>query len=187
MNRLALSIVLVFSIAFALYLSTWLEQDEQVIVNDQNTALIPNYEASNMRTRLFNKAGKLAHEVEATEMQHFDELGFVTFSEPTYRIHIEQQNTPWILSAFEGTLYNNKRIQLEQNVSIVNQQADSFVSTINTSFIEINLDTNLVFSDQAVQIIGPDYVVQSMGFNANLDTQQYELSQHVQTEYSPQR
>jgi lipopolysaccharide export system protein LptC len=40
-------------------------------------------------------------------------------------------------------------------------------------------------SDQYVSIIGPNYVVNSNGFKANLETQQYELFDHVKTVFQP--
>ena len=82
-------------------------------------------------------------------------------------------------------MYNNELIQLENNVVIENQSVDDFVRTIRTAFIEINLYTKQMTSDQPVEIRGLQYVINSNGFNANLRTQEYELIDHVQTIYSP--
>ena len=40
-------------------------------------------------------------------------------------------------------------------------------------------------SDQPVKIQGQNYVINSNGFTADLETQQYEFKDHVQTVYEP--
>ena len=62
---------------------------------------------------------------------------------------------------------------------------DRFIQTIETSFIEINLNDNTVTSDQPVVITGPDYIIRSNGFIANLLTRKFELFDHVQTVFQP--
>ena len=89
------------------------------------------------------------------------------------------------MTAQEGTLYNNDLIQLENQVVIENQTSDDFVKSLSTEYIQINLDTKQMTSDQVVEIQGTQYVILSNGFNANLRTQEYELLDHVQTTYSP--
>ena len=76
---------------------------------------------------------------------------------------------------------------MERNVIITSLSDEAFVKTITTEFLQINLDTKIMTSDQAVMIKGQDYQIQSNGFNANLHTKEYELKQHVQTIYSPNR
>jgi len=187
MNRLGLSIVLIFGAAFALYLPTWLDDDAPTQQINMNEALVPNYEVINLRSKLYDKDGNLTHQVSAKKMQHYDQLGFVTFQDPVYSIYIDNTTEPWQVSAKEGTLYEDNRIQLEKNVRIYNIASEEFVKQIETHFIEINLTDRTLKSDQSVQISGVDYVINSIGFKANLETQIYELSNHVQTQYTPSR
>ena len=56
-----------------------------------------------------------------------------------------------------------------------------FVRRITTNFIEIDLDAKTMMSDQAVNIMGKDFTINSNGFTANLETQKFELLNHVQT------
>ena len=79
----------------------------------------------------------------------------------------------------------NSELPIENNVLIENQSQDDFVRTIQTAFIEINLNSKQMASDEPVEIRGLRYVINSNGFNANLRTQEYELIDHVQTIYSP--
>lgn len=184
-SRLRLSIVILFVLALLMYLPTWMEEAPTEEKAEQIGTLRPAYRAKNLTTTLYNEQGKLNHRVFATNMEHYDQLGFVLFTRPEYTLYTDDASAPWLVTAREGTLYNNDTIQLDSDVEIVNQSRDDFVETIQTEFIEINLDSKKMTSDQPVIIRGLQYVINSNGFNADLQTQQYELIDHVQTVYSP--
>ena len=184
-DRLGLSISVLFIWASALYIPIWMDEDPAQQSDQGPDALKPAYKAKNLTTTLYNQEGQLNHKVFAASMEHYDQLGFVLFQKPRYTLYTDDAQSPWEVTATEGTLYNNELIQLENNVVIENQSVDDFVRTIRTAFIEINLYTKQMTSDQPVEIRGLQYVINSNGFNANLRTQEYELIDHVQTIYSP--
>jgi lipopolysaccharide export system protein LptC len=187
MNRLVISIVLIFSAAFALYLPTWLADDKKIIVSDKDAALLPNYEAKNLRSKFFDKNGNLTHQVSAEKMEHFDILGFVNFTQPEYTIYLQGDGSRWQLNANEGTFYDNNTIELVSDVQIRNLQPEDYIQTISTDFIEIDLLTKTITSDQPLVISGANVIINGIGFEANLETQKYELKNHVQTKYLPAR
>jgi len=184
-NRLGLSISALFILAMLMYIPTWMEEQPETQENRENDALKPAYKAKNLTTTLYNQNGELNHKVFAESMEHYDQLGFVLFQQPKYTLYTENASSPWVVTADEGTLYNNELIQLENQVNIENQTGDDFVRSISTKYIQINLETKQMTSDQPVEILGTQYVILSNGFNANLRTQEYELLDHVQTTYSP--
>ena len=186
MNRVTLSIGLLFILVIATNLPDWLADEDITPQTETETAWQPNYQASEMLSTLFDKDGRLSHQVFATKMEHFDMLGFTLFKQPQYTIFVASQTSPWQVSAKDGTLYEDNRIQLENNVEIRNQDEQGFARTIRTDFMEINVIDKTMESDQPVQIFGQHYVINSNGFRANLTTQQYELLDHVQTIYQPQ-
>ncbi|MBU2977688.1 LPS export ABC transporter periplasmic protein LptC [Alteromonas sp. C1M14] len=185
MNRLGISICALFVLALMLYVPLWMEEDDPLKQNAGSDALRPAYKAKNLTTTIFNSDGKLNHEVFAVSMEHYDQLGFVLFSQPKYTVFVEEGEAPWQVTAVEGTLYDNDLIQLEGNVVIKSLNEDDFIRTITTEFIKVNLDDKTMISDQPVAIRGVQTVIKSNGFNANISTQQYELIDHVQTVYSP--
>ena len=187
MNRLVVSIVLIFSAAFVLYLPTWLEDDDEVFISDKDAALVPNYEAKNLRTKLFDENGNLTHQVSAEKMEHYDQLGFINFMQPEYTIYLQNDDARWQLNADEGTFYDNNRIELASNVKIRNLQPQDYIQTITSNFIEIDLASKQISSDQPLVISGANVIINGIGFSANLATQKYELKNHVQTEYLPVR
>lgn len=185
MNRLGFSISGLFVLALLLYLPTWFDEEKQAGGNTGDTTLRPAYQARNLTTSLYDTDGKLNHKVFATTMEHYDQLGFVIFENPKYTIYVENGDSPWQVTAKEGTLYDNRLIQLESEVVITNLSDDDFVREITADFIEINLETKKMTSDQPVIIVGTQYIINSNGFNADLNTKEYELIDHVQTVYSP--
>ena len=184
-NRLGLSISALFILALLMYVPTWMEEQPETQGSSQNDALKPAYKAKNLTTTLYNQDGELNHKVFAESMEHYDQLGFVLFQQPKYTLYTESATSPWVVTAQEGTLYNNELIQLEDSVVIENKTSDDFVKSLSTEYIQINLDTKQMTSDQPVEILGTQYLILSNGFNANLRTQEYELLDHVQTTYSP--
>lgn len=184
MNRITWSIALVFTIVLALYMPILFEDDEQLNIDEANIELVPNYQAVNLKSKLFNKDGRLSHQVAADKMEHYDALGFAVFQNPVYTLYLDNGD-PWQVTAGEGTLYANNRIQLENNVKIVNVRSQAYITQITTDYIEINLIDKTLSSDQKVTISGLNYELQSIGIFGNLTTQQYEFKEHVQTVFNP--
>ncbi len=184
MNRVTLCIVVLFILALALSLPGWLSKEEVKIDSQTEDAWVPNYQASNMRSTLYNKLGQINHQVFAKKMENFDLLGFTLFKQPEYLLFAQSLH-PWRVDAQEGTLYEDQRIQFETNVEITSLDEEGYIKVIRTHFVEVNLADKTMYSDQAVEIIGPNYVIKSNGFTASLETQRYELLDHVKTVYQP--
>lgn len=185
MNRISISIGVLFLLVLLVYVPGWIGSDLQELSADSEKSWQPNYQASNMRSTLYNEQGEINHQVFATKMEHYQLLGFTIFSQPRYTIYVSNGQNPWHVEASEGTLYENNRIQLETDVEIRSLDDDGYVQTIKTQFLEINLADKTMLSDQAVEINGKDFVVRSNGFTADLTSQKYELKDHVQTQYAP--
>ncbi|WP_158972158.1 LPS export ABC transporter periplasmic protein LptC [Paraglaciecola sp. L3A3] len=184
MNRVTVCIGLLFILALALSLPGWLQKEEIIPISQTEEAWIPNYQAKKMRSTLYDKTGKINHQVFAEYMENYDLLGFTLFKQPEYLL-FSQTEHPWQVNAQEGTLYEDQRLQFENDVEIKSLNKDGYVQTIRTSFVEINLIDKTMTSDQAVEIIGPNYVINSNGFTVSLETQKYELLDHVKTVYQP--
>lgn len=185
MNRAGWSVLFIFAAVGALYVSILFQDPKEESTEKGDRELIPNYSALNLNSKLYDKNGKLSHEVAADKMEHYEELGFAIFENPVYTLFLDD-GQPWQITAQEGTLHNNNRIQLERNVKIVNLRSEEYVKAIATEFIEIDLESKTLFSDQVVEIKGQDYLVTSVGLFGDLVTQQYELKEHVKTQVNPQ-
>lgn len=185
MNRLELSIGALFLAALLIYIPVWIKQGEELQTSPDTDALNAAYQAKNLTTKLYDKAGNLSHQVFAEQMQHFDLLGFILFEKPKYTLYPKGGEASWQLTAKEGTLYDNEVLQLENDVNIHSLLPDEFVQTVQTEFIEVLLNEQTVRSDEAVTISGSHYTIKGNGFTADLQKQNYELQNHVETIYSP--
>ena len=185
MNRITISIGILFVLILMIYVPGWVDTSTDTTVQKNTDIYQPNYQARNMRSTLYDQEGKINHQVFAIKMEHFQLLGFTQFSQPQYTIYVSNNDTPWHVVAKEGTLYENNKIQLETDVEIRSMDETGFVQTIKTQFLEVNLIEKTMMSDQPVEINGRDFVVNSNGFTADLNSQRYELKEHVQTLYAP--
>jgi lipopolysaccharide export system protein LptC len=184
MNRVTLCTVVLFVLALALSLPGWLSKEEVKVDTQTEEAWVPNYQASKMRSTLYDKLGQINHQVFAQKMENFDLLGFTLFEQPSYLLFAQSLH-PWRVDAHEGTLYEDQRIQFETNVEITSLNERGYIQVIRTNFVEVNLADKTMYSDQPVEIVGPNYVINSNGFTASLETQRYELLDHVKTVYQP--
>ena len=184
MNRVTLCISVLFVLALALSLPGWMATEEVNLESQTEEAWVPNYQAIKMRSTLYDKLGQINHQVFAQKMENFDLLGFTLFKQPNYLLFAQSLH-PWRVDAQEGTLYEDQRIQFETNVEITSLDEHGYVQVIRTNFVEVNLANKTMYSDQAVEIVGPNYVINSNGFTASLETQRFELLDHVKTVYQP--
>lgn len=187
MSRLGLTIAALFTLVLLVYLPVWLAEPPGLPDGATSDALKPAYTAKNLTTTLYDAQGKLNHRVFATSMEHYDQLGFVLFGKPQYTVYMDSGESPWQVTAKEGTLYNNNLIELEADVIVKSLQPNEYVSRITTDFIRINLEDKTLSSNQPVAIHGVEFTVKSNGITGDLRTQEYELIDHVQTVYSTGR
>ncbi|GAB3011770.1 LPS export ABC transporter periplasmic protein LptC [Bowmanella dokdonensis] len=183
MNRIRISIAILFLLILATNYQWWTTPEAPLPEKQGEEVWQPNYQATNMQTSLYNEQGILSHRIRASSMEHYDMLGFTLFQQPQYRIFVREDEPPWDVTAAEGTLYEDNRIQLETNVQIKSLNAEGLVQTIETSFIEIDLNNKTMTSDQPVTILGNNYVIRGNGFSVDLTTKQFTLLDHVETLY----
>ena len=157
MNRLSLSILFLFLLIVLLNLPIWVDTNVKPEIDNDEVSWQANYEANQMLSTLYNEQGLITHKVFANKMEHFEDLGFTIFTQPQYTIFTEETESPWEVDAKEGTLYEDNRIQLEEDVHIKTLNEAGFVQQIETSFIEINLTDKTMMSDQPVVITGEHY------------------------------
>lgn len=152
--------------------------------------LQPDFVAEGLFTRIYASSGDLQHQVESVRMAHYSILNLTELTEPVYITtiaHDDGSHERWRVSADEGRYYDDERLVLERNVRIINEDNTSFVQAIETEYLTINTEQQIISTDQPVLIYGPQFEVRGNGLTARLDEQYLELNQHVQTVYYPER
>lgn len=175
---------LVIFILSALIYSLTLWKDGHIKpTNAIDTELTPDFIAEALKSAIYDQEGKLSHEIEADRMEHYSELEFSHFELPIYTLYPKNSLSPWHVKAKEATLYNNNRVTLKNDVSITSTEPDSLVQEIHCKALELDLNTNIISSDQDIIIYGKDFTLYGSGLIIDLNTTQMTITKHAQTIY----
>ncbi|NMP30158.1 LPS export ABC transporter periplasmic protein LptC [Thalassotalea sp. M1531] len=148
-----------------------------------DTELTPDFIAEALKSDIYNDRGKLSHKIDAQRMEHYAELSFTHFEYPNYTLYPKDNTAPWKLAAAEGTLYNNNRVVLKNRVRLTATEENSLIQEIHCKYLELDLNTNIISSDQTIMIQGKDFTMYGSGLIIDLNTKQMTLTEHVQTIY----
>lgn len=156
------------------------QQSQQSAVDDQ---IKPDFIAEQLKTNIYNDDGMLSHAINADRMEHFTALALTAFEQPHYTLYPKNKQLPWQLSAIEATLNHNNRVTLKHRVLLKANDKDSLIQEIHGKNFELDLNTNIVSSDQTIMIIGKGFTMYGSGLIVDLNTTQMTLTEHVQTIY----
>ncbi|WP_286265064.1 LPS export ABC transporter periplasmic protein LptC [Thalassotalea atypica] len=148
-----------------------------------NEELTPDFIAEALNSNFFNSEGLLSHEIQATKMEHFSGVSLTKFEQPFYTLYPKDQSAPWKVSAKEATLYNNNRVVLKNRVILKATEENSLIQEIHCKYLELDLNTNIISSDQTILIQGKNFTMYGSGLIIDLNTTQMTLTEHVQTIY----
>jgi len=147
--------------------------------DDFEQELRPEFTAKLLHQELFDKKGQLSQEVFSQKMEHFAELQLTHFEFPEFIIY--QDLKPfWRLSAQIGNMQDGI-LTLDQDVKMVQLSENALVESIQTEYLEIDLDSNMVSTDNVIQIEGQRMTVIGNGMNADLNLGKVTLTEHVET------
>jgi len=189
LNFLALLILLLGGMAYAII--EW--RNGQVIPIDSiENELTPDFIAEALKSDIYTQVGQLSHSIIADRMEHYAALEITHFELPNYILYpknnnqpkkssIEKQNYPWKLSAKEATLYKNNRVILNHRVHLTATDKNSLIQEIHCKYLELDLNTNIISSDQTVMVQGKDFTMYGSGLIIDLNTKQMTLTEHVRT------
>jgi lipopolysaccharide export system protein LptC len=156
--------------------------------------LTPDFIAEALKSNIYTQLGQLSHSVVADRMEHYAKLEVTHFELPNYILYpknnvqskkssIKKPNYPWKLSAKEATLYKNNRVILNHRVHLAATDENSLIQEIHCKYLELDLNTNIISSDQTVMVQGKDFTMYGSGLIIDLNTKQMTLTEHVRTIY----
>ena len=183
MSKLTSFSLIVFILSVSIYGVFQWHREKAPSTNNQVEELLPDYVAESLSTNIYLADGKLSHIINAEKMEHFNESNTTFFTEPNYTLYPKNTSAPWKVSAKHGTLNHNNRVRLESRVQLVATDEDSLVQEIHGKYLELDLNTNILSSDQTIMIEGKDFIMYGSGLIVDLNTTQMTLTEHVQTIY----
>lgn len=185
-----------------------IEWRQTTTIPDENALdeLTPDFIAEALKTNIYTESGQLSHAIIADRMEHYAKLEVTHFKLPHYTLfpknhspknadvnsglpieNIVKVNTPkaspWKLSAKEATLYKNNRVILNHRVHLQATDKNSLIQEIHCKYLELDLNTNIISSDQTVMVQGKDFTMYGSGLIIDLNTKQMTLTEHVRTIY----
>jgi len=184
MNRLNWLTAVFFILAIALYGAIEWHQsnktEEPTVVQD----LTPDYIAEQLNSDSYDESGNLAYVIDAARMEHYASLDITHFEFPEYTLYPQGEKQPWKITANEGTLYASNRVRLQNRVKLEATDTDSILQEIHGKYLELDLNTNILSSEQTIVIQGKGFTMYGSGIIVDLNTKQWTLTEHVQSVYS---
>jgi lipopolysaccharide export system protein LptC len=158
--------------------------------------LVPDFIAEALKTDIYTELGQLSHAINAVRMEHYAKLEITHFTLPNYTLYpkksladkddsnvTDTKNSPWKLTAKEATLYKNNRVILNHRVHLTATDKNSLIQEIHCKYLELDLNTNIISSDQTVMVQGKDFTTYGSGLIIDLNTKQMTLTEHVLTTF----
>ena len=194
-NFLAFLVLLLGAMAYGIL--EW--RQSQIIPGESvESELTPDFIAEALKSDIYTESGQLSHVIIADRMEHYAKLEVTHFELPNYILYpkshsnkntvssntlAKESSSPWKLSAKEATLYKNNRVILNHRVHLSATDENSLIQEIHCKYLELDLNTNIISSDQTVMVQGKDFTMYGSGLIIDLNTKQMTLTEHVRTIY----
>jgi len=183
MNRIYGLALLGLVIALVTYNVIEWRKSAQVTIESIDAGLTPEFIAETLKSKTYNKDGALSHTIDAQRMEHYADIAVTHFEFPKLTLYPEGSGIPWQVSAKEATLYANNRVRLENRVQLIASDKNSMIQEIHGKYLELDLNTNIVSSEQTILILGKGFTMYGSGLIVDINTTQMTLTEHVQTIY----
>lgn len=187
-KRTLLLISLLALIALLVLWQPW-QQEQETPVQIELEQQTPDFTAENLVTRIYEPNGRLSHRIRAAHMAHFSQQNLTELTLPVYITNIENQpegtTELWQVKASEGRFYNDDKLELITKVELTNLSNIGYIRNINTDYLAIDLKTQQMYTESPVIISGPQFLIRGIGLTVDIESQQLELVQHVETIFYP--
>ncbi|TCI03554.1 LPS export ABC transporter periplasmic protein LptC [Corallincola luteus] len=188
MNRVILFTVILFGAAIGLYYYQSLLKSEIDINAENQGQQRPDYTAKTLRSRIYNQEGQLENQIWASNMKYYNgSMTLTQFDAPKLVVYPSGKRSGWTLNASHGELEQNNLLRLSEDVVITMLTAQNQTNTLLTDYVDIDLTTNDVSSDQPVTVKGPGYRLDGVGLKGNVEQEHIEVLNDVKATYEPEK
>ena len=143
---------------------------------------LPQTYIDGARSRAFDEQGNLSDIVEAERARYFKRGDFSALEQPRFYSHSEDDKT-WSASAERGRVeHAEDRLLLRRNVVLSHDQTGT---RMETSALEIELDTRMARSEKRVKIVQDKNRTIADGMVASLDRETLLVKPNVEGTYVP--
>ncbi|MDO6444789.1 LPS export ABC transporter periplasmic protein LptC [Colwellia sp. 1_MG-2023] len=185
MTRIYIVSLLFFIFSVVSYIVIEWHQNSNQVSNAIDNKVSPDFIAESLNSETYNNTGQLSYIIDANRMEHYSELAVTHFEFPKYTLYPKNTDSPWKISANEGTLYNSNRVKLESKVALIATDSESLIQEIHGKYLELDLNTNIISSEKKIEIKGIDFTMHGTGLIVDLNTKQVTLTKHEKTIFQP--
>lgn len=185
MSRLTLVSALL--LIAALFFNALMDSDDEAPAESELWGSYePDYVATNLYNRNYDINGRLESTVYAKGMESYPDLAMTIFASPEVTLYdADSSKKPaWHVTASEGSHYPElQQLQLRGSVTIKAKNPASQIQTISTPFLVLEIESNQMHTDEYVSAIGPYLEMKGRGLQADLNSEQIQVLQQVETVY----
>lgn len=173
MNRQTILFGLLFLVALAAWQLGDIELTQEPTTKVENYQ--PDFTAKNLITTRFNEQGMRTERLESEFAEYFQILEQATFDKPVVYMFDKQGEAEWKVTAKTGVLNTDDNVILRDQVHLDGLLPTSFISTLDTSYLELDLVTQGVRSNQHISILGQEFQTEGVGLKGHLERKYFEL------------
>ena len=166
-----------FGLLFLVALAAW--QLGEIELAPEPTTKVENFQpdftARNLVTTRFNELGKRTERLESEYAEYYQILEQATFDKPVVYMFDEKGEAEWKLTAETGVLNTDDNVILRDKVHLDGLLPASFISTLDTSYLELDLVTQGMRSNQHISIVGQEFQTEGVGLKGHLERKYFEL------------
>ena len=145
--------------------------------------------ATNAATKYYNEAGELSYTVESLKLSHFrpensDEESYTLAEAP--KIHVFQDDKPWVISADSAKVSEDRIITLSDNVVLLGQGEANEQTELHTSQLVYDPTLKLASSEHTVTILTPLGEITATGMVASISDRKIKLLNDVKGRHRPE-
>lgn len=181
MNRQNVGIVILFLCALGIW--RFFSPDEQT-TTPASTEYQPDFTAQVLRSVEFSIEGKIIRRTFADSMAHYGDLGMTMFTNPVIILYDDNAQATWKIQAKEGNFSSDDVATLRNDVVIKNMTKNDYIDVITTSYLQLELDDNLVRSDQLITITGDLFNQTGIGLEGDLKQEYMTILKQVKAIYT---
>lgn len=175
-------------IAIIIYGALEWRKSTELTIGSIDNELTPDFIAESLKSHTFSKSGDISHVIDAQRMEHYAKIAVTHFEFPNLTLYPNNNEDnigkTWQVSAKEATLYANNRVKFKNRVRLITTDKKSLIQEIHGKYLELDLNTNIVSSEQTILILGKGFTMYGSGLIVDINTKQMTLTEHVQTIYN---
>ena len=168
---------LLFALLFLVALAAW--QLGDIELAPEPTTKVENYQpdftAKNLVTTRFNAEGMRTERLESRYAEYYQILEQATFDKPVVYMFDDKGAAEWKLTAETGVLNTDDNVILRDKVHLDGLLPASFISTLDTSYLELDLVTQGMRSNQHISIVSQEFQTEGVGLKGHLERKYFEL------------